>query len=502
MTVNRWVAAAAGAAIFATGAATMYLWRPHRAPAAASGSAPAAAPAAGGAATGLIEIDPALFQRAGIVVAPAAIASGSGSLRLPGTVQPNAYRKVSVTPFAGGRVTRVPVELGQPVQRGTIIAEIYSPEVEAARARYLAAKADTAAGQARLARTERLAALGSASQQELEEVQAEHVRHETDEREAGARLRLLGVDPATVQHQHAATGGATLRVAAPAAGVVIERPATVGATVEPSTILATIAPLSPVWIIADAYDRDIGSISPGAEATVASEASPGLDARGRVAYIAPEVRAETRTTQVRIEVPNPQGRLRFGMFVTVSIASPAAAPQVRVPRSAVQTIGAAQVVFVAEGSGGRAFRAREVTLGPGDGDAVTIVSGLSPGESIVTQGSFTLRAEAERLGIRPSAPTASPGGKSAALPPQEATVVVTEAGFTPNTLALEAGRPARVTFTRRTDQTCAMEVHLPDYGIKRALPLNESVVVEFTPRKGDATFQCGMGMLPGRLIVR
>ena len=117
---------------------------------------------------------------------------------MPGTVQPNAYRKVSVTPLVGGRVTRVVVELGQTVARGALLAEVYSPEVAQARAAYLAAQADMEAGESRLRRTERLVTLGSASQQELDETRAEHVRHENRGREAAARLRLFGLDPARV----------------------------------------------------------------------------------------------------------------------------------------------------------------------------------------------------------------------------------------------------------------------------------------------------------------
>jgi cobalt-zinc-cadmium efflux system membrane fusion protein len=500
---------AAAAVIFAAGAATTYLWRPAAPGQTARGSAlPTAmtqAAPAGSTAASVIQIAPELMERSGITVESAGTTTLAGALRLPCSVQPNAYRKVIVTPLVAGRVTRVPVELGQTVARGTTIAEIYSPDVAAARAAYLAARADTAAGDAKLRRTERLAALGSASQQELEEVRAEHVRHEAEGREAAARLRLLGFDPSTIDTagQHADSAGSTLRVVAPQAGVVLERPATVGMSVEPSTVLVAIGALSPVWIIADAYDRDVAGISEGAQASVSAEAYPGLDLRGRVAYIAPDVRPETRTTEVRVEVPNPEGKLRFGMFVTVAITARGTAPVVTVPRSAVQTIGAASVVFVPEGPTGNAFRERQVTLGAAVGDRVIVVNGLSPGDKVVTRGSFVLRAEAERLGIRPPPVVDRQGSAAAASPrPQVFLVAVTTQGFEPATLTLAAGAPARVTFMRKTDETCAKEVVFPDFGIRRALPLNQPVVVDFTPRKGVASFQCGMGMLFGKLVVR
>jgi plastocyanin domain-containing protein len=84
---------------------------------------------------------------------------------------------------------------------------------------------------------------------------------------------------------------------------------------------------------------------------------------------------------------------------------------------------------------------------------------------------------------------------------QTATVEVTDKGFEPASLKLKAGVPAKVTFVRKTDATCAKEVVIKEYGINRKLPLNEPVTVEFTPRKGEFTFACGMDMIKGKLII-
>lgn len=84
---------------------------------------------------------------------------------------------------------------------------------------------------------------------------------------------------------------------------------------------------------------------------------------------------------------------------------------------------------------------------------------------------------------------------------QTATVEVTNKGFEPASLKLKAGVPVKVTFVRKTDQTCAKEVVIKEYDINRKLPLDEAVIVEFTPRKGEFTFACGMNMVKGKLIV-
>ena len=84
---------------------------------------------------------------------------------------------------------------------------------------------------------------------------------------------------------------------------------------------------------------------------------------------------------------------------------------------------------------------------------------------------------------------------------QTATVEVNSKGFEPDSLKLKVGVPAKVTFVRKTDETCAKDVVIKEYGIERKLPLNEPVTVEFTPRKGEFSFACGMSMIKGKLIV-
>ena len=132
-----------------------------------------------------------------------------------------------------------------------------------------------------------------------------------------------------------------------------------------------------------------------------------------------------------------------------------------------------------------------------------MASGLAAGERVVTTGSFSLRAETERQGLRPPAPSASAAPAATPTAAPDFAVRITTNGFEPNTLTLRAGVPARVTFTRTTDETCAKEVVFPDYAIRRALPLNQAVAVEFTPRtNATAGFVCGMNMLKGALVVQ
>jgi hypothetical protein len=248
----------------------------------------------------------------------------------------------------------------------------------------------------------------------------------------------------------------------------------------------------------------------GSEAAITTSARPDATLRGRVSYIDPQVSADTRTAKVRIELPNTGGELRLGMYadVVVSGASGTSAP--RVPRNAVQNVGDRTVVYLADPKEPGKFVEREVRLGQTSGEQVEVVSGVKPGDLVVTEGSFFVRAERERLGLRPSASTANASATSASPTAgrsgetaQTAKVVVNDQGYEPARVTLRADILARITFVRTTDKTCGTEVVFPSLNIKRALQLNEPVVIEFTPAKpGDIAFACGMNMLHGTIVVR
>src|SRR4029450_1942766 len=199
-----------------------------------------------------------------------------------------------------------------------------------------------------------------------------------------------------------------------------------------------------------------------------------------------------------------------GMYADVVVAGASATSALRVPRSAVQNVGDRTVVYLSNPKEPGKFVEREVRLGQISGEQVEVVSGLQAGDVVVTEGSFFVRAEPERLGLRPAASAANPSARSASATAgrssgaaQTATVVVSEKGYEPAKVTLRAGTPARITFVRTTDKTCGTEVVFPSLNIKRALPLNEPVAIEFTPaRPGDIAFACGMNMLHGTVVVR
>lgn len=499
---------AAGLALLAAGAAGTYLLTMESRRASAVLSSPQPAPtqyASTPAGIATVTLTPEAMRKAGIELATATTGRGGrASVRIPGTVEANAYKEVVVTPLVAGRVTRVLAELGDHVRRGQTLLQVYSPELADAQTQYLSAQAELAAHEQELARTGKLVAIGAASQQEMERLRAEHIAKQAGLQSLRSRLVLLGMSGAAIDALSPGTAvAAATNVPAPIAGVVTARDANVGLNVDTAAKVFTVVDLSSVWVVGALYERDFPRVRVGSTAVVTVPADPALPRPGRVSYIDPQLNAETRTARVRVEVSNPGELLRLGMYPDIDIAGTPDGEAVLVPRTAVQSVGARQVVYVATGPG--TFTEREVQVGEVVGAQVVIASGLTAGERVASTGSF-VRAERERLGP-PAAPAAS-GAITSPAPHQQAAgaeavrVTVGAMGFEPARVNLKAGVPARLTFVRTTDETCAKEVVFPGLEIRRELPLNQPVLITFTPEKaGTIDFVCGMNMLRGTVVV-
>jgi RND family efflux transporter MFP subunit len=351
-----------------------------------------------------------MIARAGITTVAAVKGTATTRLHVPGIVQPNAYKEVAVTALVSGRITQVRAELGQRVMMGEALATVYSPELADAQTTFVAARAEHAAHDQRQARAQRLYAIGAASRQELEMLEAEKSRMDQEVETARARLVLLGIPEERTQRLASPLDVVTtFDVRAPIAGVITRRSANAGLLIDPATPLFTVTDLSTVWVIADLYERDFATVGVGSQATITTSAYPGLELKGRVDYIDPQVQAETRTAKLRIEVPNAGNRLRLGMFVDASIAGAAPRTVVLVPKAALQVMGTQSVVYVAsKGEHGR-FIQREVLAGDTIGSQVALLRGVEPGDLVVTDGAFFLRAEHERASPDTSG-SATPGG--------------------------------------------------------------------------------------------
>jgi multidrug efflux pump subunit AcrA (membrane-fusion protein) len=156
--------------------------------------------------------------------------------------------------------------------------------------------------------------------------------------------------------------------------------------------LLTVTDLFSVWVEANLLENDFGAVHVGTQATITTPAYAGRQYRGVVSYIDPQ----TRTAKVRVAVDNPGLALRLGMYMDVLFTSPAGATVPVVPKQVIQAIGPTSVVFLpVEGEQGR-FLQRIVKTGEETGTGLRVLEGLKFRETVVTDGSFLLRAEAIR----------------------------------------------------------------------------------------------------------
>jgi membrane fusion protein, heavy metal efflux system len=310
-------------------------------------------------------------------------------------VQANAYRVTPVVSLVGGIVRRVNAELGQSVARGQTLAVVFSDELAQAQARYLTAQAELDEHHKHHVRTIRLAEIGAASKEELEQATTKLKSAESEVASQRQRLLLLGLSSQRINSlRSSAQVSSEVSLPAPVSGTVISRSVNPGEVIQADKEILKVADLSSVWVIGQVYEKDLGRIRVGSGASITTDAYPRRVFRGQVSYVDPTLDPATRTAQVRVELTNPSQILKIGMYVNVAFATLGGAESTVpvVPSNAVQNINNQQVVFVAT-SDANVFAMRPLRLGPETNGLLPVLEGLSVGERVVTEGSFLLRAE-------------------------------------------------------------------------------------------------------------
>lgn len=338
---------------------------------------------------GVLAVDAETLRDLKLTTFPAELRPGGEGVTALGElkVNENVYAEAG-SPIAA-RVVRPLASPGQLVRRGQPLAELQSVEVGQARARQTSAQARAELARKTVERKRGLAADRIVSQGELQRAEADAAEAEAELRAAEAGLAALGVD-----------GGrsgdlSTFTLTSPISGTVLERLAVRGQSIEPTVPLFRIGDLSRLWLVVQAPERDVVRMRPGSSAEITLAALPGQKLRGAVEWIGREVDAHSRTVPVRIVLPNEGERLRPGMFATAWVETGAPGEEVvAVPAAALQRMDDQWVVFLPRGKG--KFEVRPVGRGRDLGNEVAILSGLKPGERVVDEGAFVLRAEAEK----------------------------------------------------------------------------------------------------------
>ena len=295
------------------------------------------------------------------------------SVRASGRVEIDESRTYTVTAKFEGYIERLYVNTsGQPVGRGQPLFEVYSPELVSAQREYIIAAQGV--GQLSVAGGEAQGAMQQLAESSLQRLKNWDISEE--------QVKALAKSGDTKR---------TLTFRSPVAGIVTEKKAVQGMRFMPGEPLFQIADTSMVWVQADVFEQDIAAVNVGQKAKIRINAYPGEVFEGRIAYVYPTLKAETRTVPVRIELANPKGRLKPAMFAEVDIPVAGAMPVITVPNSAVIDSGSRQVVIVQLGEG--RFEPRTVKLGQRGGDFVQVLDGVKEGELVVSAANFLIDAE-------------------------------------------------------------------------------------------------------------
>lgn len=340
-----------------------------------------------------VTLKPEALEKAGIKTAPVTTRAIAGALTTTGEVISNPDREARVSPRTPGRVLKVFKSIGDRIGAGEPLAMLESVELGQAQAEYLEALARERLAQKVLMRQRRLFGKDLSAKKEVQEAESDVEVAQINLEKANNKLVLFGMTP-----RRLATLGASRRIdpqiplLAPIGGVVTAKNVTIGEVLQPDAQEPAfrLADTSVLWVNANLYEKDLGSVREGQLATITTNAYGGATYEGRVAHISTALDPTTRTAKARIVVANPQGRLKPEMYVSVKLSA-GTREALAIPTQAVLQEKGERFAFVQEGEG--VFERRPLKLGDKAGGFYPVISGVKAGEQVVVLGGFTLKSE-------------------------------------------------------------------------------------------------------------
>lgn len=311
-------------------------------------------------------------------------------LRVAASVQADEQRVARIGSAVTGRITDISVQLGDPVQAGQRLATISSPELATAQMNYLQSISTLQVAQRAAERAAQLLAadvIGSAEAQRRDS-EASSQRAAVDANRS--MLKVLGMSPEAIARlERTRQVDPTIGITSTRSGVVLERRLSIGQVVQPSDPVFMVADLRQVWVVADVPEQMARDLTVG-DKTKAEV--PSLDNRrleGALVFVSNTVNPDTRTIQVRMNVPNADGKLKPAMLATMLVREDAN-KSLTIPREAVVRENDQDMVFV-KAPGGQ-FKLAPVKLGPESNGKRQVMEGLSKGQAIVISGAFHMNA--------------------------------------------------------------------------------------------------------------
>ena len=321
-----------------------------------------------------VTIDPVVVQNMGVRIAPVVLGSIQQEIRAVGYLKEPESLQRDINLRVSGWIEKLYADTeGMAIDKNQPLFQLYSPQIQVALEELIAARRSRDSAGATDEQAKRAAeTLYEATAQKLElwGLQNQQV----------ADLAKLDKPPATITFL------------SPISGHLTEKKVYQGAAVTEGMLVMRLSERYKMWVDAQVYERQLPLVKVGSKVRATVVALPGKVFDGEVAFIHPHLDPSTRTATARIELPNQDHQLRQGMYATVQILADPTPPAPIVPREAVIDTGTRQIAFVSAGAG--KFEPRELKLGlEGAGGLVQVLSGLSPGENVITSGQFLLDAE-------------------------------------------------------------------------------------------------------------
>jgi membrane fusion protein, heavy metal efflux system len=340
-----------------------------------------------------VEVDEGMLRDLRITTRPVESRTGGDLVMLLGelAVDQRAYAEVG-TPIAA-RVVRLVANTGDTVAQGQTLAELTTPQLGRERAEYLSASARVKLAESAFERKRSLAAEQIVPLREVQEAESALGEARAALRASRAAIAAFGVEPPADDSDGATSSSFALR--SPVGGSVIERTALVGQMLDPAVPAFRIGNLSTLWLTVHAFERDAVRIQQDVTARLAFPALPGQDFDGVVTMVGRHVERESRTVPVRIDVKNRGNLLRPGMSATATLPVGATGAAIlTVPVASVQRVRNEWCVFLPKDADH--FEIRRIGRGRDLGGEVEVLSGLQAGETVVVDGAFLLKAQAEQ----------------------------------------------------------------------------------------------------------
>ena len=334
----------------------------------------------------------------------------AGAIRATGKILVAEDRVASIGPVHEGRLVRLYAGQGSIVKKGQKLADLQSADLDEAEADYLKALADsknaerTSEAELKLAQQtydrtkllyEKTIAAGKALQAAEHDLQVAKATAESSIASTRAaltaarrRLLILGLSEGDMKAlENKPDFVAVFSLTSPISGIVVERNATIGATVGTDANVFKIVDISSIWIDANVFEKDVARVKLGQPVNVTATAFPETVFSGKVILVSTVVDPDTRSVKVRTEVSNRDGRLKPDMFANVEIITDVNRTAISIPQTALLNDGGQPVVFVVAGNG---YEKRKVTTGIQSGDRIEITSGLNAGDKVVVKGNYLL----------------------------------------------------------------------------------------------------------------